>query len=152
MNILKFSVFEWGALKMLFEVKWKGKTLLLLTGTLDLYIQNGWWSIVASCICGFLLVVVCTAKFCFLFFFVVKIIKVYSHYCVTDCRNCFVLQNWTSVAIKQQFPFSQPWVTTILLFVPMNLTSCKWNRKVFTFFLFMTGLFHWHTMWQDFLF
>lgn len=113
---------------------------------------NGWWSIVASCICGFLLVVVCTAKFCFLFFFVVKIIKVYSHYCVTDCRNCFVLQNWTSVAIKQQFPFSQPWVTTILLFVPMNLTSCKWNRKVFTFFLFMTGLFHWHTMWQDFLF
>ena len=54
------------------------------------------------------------------------------HYCATDLCNFFNLQNLTSVRIKQQYHFAslqQPLVTTILLFVSMNLatldTSCE---------------------------
>ena len=54
------------------------------------------------------------------------------HYCATDLYSFFNLQNLTSVRIKQQYHFAslqQPLVTTILLFVSVNLatldTSCE---------------------------
>ena len=55
------------------------------------------------------------------------------HYCAADLYSFFSLQNLTSVRIKQQYHIAslrQPLVTTILLFVSMNLatldTSCEW--------------------------